>query len=235
MLSADFWRKYFKVYDVLNLATSYRELLKNIVDEAEVEDGELILDAGAGTGNLVTLLEKRGAKVFALDFSKEALDVCKRKNPATKIILADLTTPLPFEDNYFDRVVSNNALYNIPRSDRLAVAKEMKRVLKPGGGIALSNIHEGFKPIKIYTESILKNAKETGWLNTLKLFATMLVPTLKIFYYNFFIQKEYKFSEKNLFKPDEQKKLLEEAGFADVSETKSVYAGQGVLNSAKKI
>ncbi len=235
MLSAGFWRKYFKVYDVLNLAASYRELLKNIVERVEVENGELILDAGAGTGNLVAMLEKRGAKVFALDFSKEALDVCERKNPSAKIILADLTRRLPFKDNYFDKIVSNNALYNIPRADRLAVAKELRRILKPGGKIVLSNIHEGFKPVRIYTESIFKNAKKEGWLNTLKLFSAMLIPTLKIFYYNFFIQKEYKFSEKNLFKSDEQEKLLKEAGFSDISETESVYAGQGVLNSAKKI
>jgi len=234
MLSSDFWRKYFKVYDVLNLAASYKELLRKVAEDSEIREGDLVLDAGAGTGNLVSLLEKQGAKVVALDFSKEALDVCKRKNPNTEIVLSDITKKLPFEDGYFDKIVSNNTLYNIPRKKRPEVLTELKRVLTPGGRITLSNIHEGFKPIKIYTESISKDIKENGWARALGRSAVMLVPTIMIFYYNFFIQKEYKFSEKNLFEREEQKKLLEEAGFIDVSETKSVYANQGILNSAQK-
>lgn len=64
--------------------------------------------------------------------------------------------------------------------------------------------------------------------------AKMLIPTIRIFYYNYFIQKEYNSSKKNLFNFNEQKELLKNAGFVDISETGFVYAGQGVLNSAKK-
>ncbi len=235
MLSAYFWRKYFGVYDVLNLAASYRDVLEKIAEEAEIKEGNLVLDAGAGTGNLALLLEKRGAKVTALDFSKEALDIYKNKNPQARVVLANLIEPLPFEDNFFDKIVSNNALYNIPRENRLAALLELKRVLKPGGKIILSNIHKDFKPIKIYVKSISANIKKIGLVRTLKLFVKMCAPTLKIFYYNFFIQREYKFSKNNLFDFEEQKELLGKAGFVDVSGTEFVYAGQGVLNSARKI
>ena len=218
----------------MNLAASYRELLEEIVKAAEIKEGDLILDAGAGTGNMALLLEKRGAKVTALDFSREALDIYKNKNPQAIVVLANLVERLPFENDYFDKIVSNNALYNIPREKREEVLLEFKRVLKPGGKIVLSNIHKDFKPLKIYITSISKNIEKFGLVSTLKLFIKMCIPTLKIFYYNFFIQKEYKFSKNNLFEFGEQKKLLEKAGFADISETKFVYAGQGVLNSARK-
>jgi ABC-type transport system substrate-binding protein len=62
----------------------------------------------------------------------------------------------------------------------------------------------------------------------------MLIPTIKMFYYNFFIQKEHKFTKQNLFDLGEQKELLQQAGFKNISETKLVYASQGILNSAIK-
>jgi ubiquinone/menaquinone biosynthesis C-methylase UbiE len=58
MLTHTFWNRYFKVYDVLNYVIPYQELLKEIVKEVEVKEGDLILDAGVGTGNLALVLNK---------------------------------------------------------------------------------------------------------------------------------------------------------------------------------
>ncbi len=233
MLDQNFWDKYFRVYDVLNLTVPYQELLQEIITELEINSGELILDAGVGTGNLAVLMEKAGAKVMGLDFSQEALNAYKNKNSRAQTILHDLTQKLPFQNNYFNKIVSNNVLYNIPKEKRLNIIMELKRVLKPGGKIVLSNLHKGFKPIKIYIATIKENIKRFGVFNTIKLIFKMLIPTIKMFYFNFFIQKEYKFSKK-LFDFEEQKNLLEKAGFTDVSDTRLVYAGQGILNSGYK-
>ena len=235
MLCQDFWNKYFKVYDVLNLVIPYQDLLKEIVREADIKKGDLVLDAGIGTGNLVPLLEKQGVRIIGLDFSQEALNICKKKNPNIQVILHDLTQKLPFSDNYFDKIISNNAVYNIPRKKRLETIIELKRVLRPGGKIVLSNLHREFKPIKIYLATIKENLKRFGFLKTLKLVIKMAMPTIKMFYYNFFIQKEYKFSKQNLFNINEQKELFKQAGFNNISETKLVYANQGILNSVIKV
>lgn len=235
MLANDFWDKYFKVYDVLNLVISYQELLREIIKESEIKKDELVLDAGGGTGNLSLLLEKDGAKVINLDFSKEALNIYKKKNKNAQIVFHDLTQKLRFPDNHFDKIVSNNTLYNIPREKRLDVMMELRRVLKPRGKIVIANIHKNFEPIKIYYDAIKENIKREGIFTTIKLILKMFVPTIKMFYYNFIIQKEHKFNKDNLFDFDEQKELLERAGFAYVSETKLVYANQGILNSAQKL
>jgi ubiquinone/menaquinone biosynthesis C-methylase UbiE len=234
MLNADFWQKYFRVYDVLNQIVPYGELLDEIVKEAKIRAGDSILDAGVGTGNLALLLEKEGARVVGLDFSEGALDAYKRKNSKASVVKADLTQSLPFEENYFDTIVSNNVLYNIPREKRGAVIREFERVLKPGGRIVLSNIHKNFKPIKIYFESFKKNIKKDGFLTTLFLAVRMSFPTIKMFYYNFLIRKAHKFSTPNLFDFEEQGDLFKKAGFINISPTKLVYAGQGILNSAQK-
>ncbi|GEM_PF-412548 len=233
-LPPEFWSKYFKVYDILNIIPPYIDLLKKILSILNPQKGELILDAGAGTGNLAILIEKKLAKVVALDFSKEALDIYKLKNPNATICLHDLTNPLPFEDNYFDKIVSNNVIYNIPREKRLDVILELKRVLKPGGLIVISNIHKNFSPFKIYITSIKENIKREGFLKTIWLVLKLIIPTIKMFYYNFKIQKIHQFDKKNLFDFEEQKELLIKAGFKYVSDTELVYAGQAILNYAIK-
>lgn len=231
MLNHNFWGKYFKVYDVLNFVIPYQELLKEIIKEADVEKGDLVLDAGGGTGNLAMLLEKEGIMVVNLDFCKEALDIHKKKDPIAQTILGDLAKKLPFPSNYFDKVISNNVIYNIPKENRLELIQELKRVLKHGGKIVVSNLHKGFKPIKIYVETMKENTKRFGILNTIKLITKMLVPTIKMFYYNSFIQV-YK---DNLFDLGEQEELLKEGGFQNISETKLVFAKQAFLNSAYKL
>lgn len=233
-LDSRFWEKYFKTYDVLNLVLPYRQLLQEILKRANINNNDLVLEAGVGTGNLAILIEKAGAKVVGLDFSEAALNIYKQKNPSAKIIFSDLNNKLPFLDNTFDVVISNNTLYNIDRNNRLKVLIEMKRVLKQNGKIILSNIHKGFSPLKIYMSAIVYNIKTDGVSKTVALIIKLLIPTIKMFYYNFIIQKEHKFNKNNLFEYQEQKELLVQAGFADISDTVIVYAGQGVLNAGIK-
>ena len=44
MLDSKFWKRYFKVYDVLNLLIPYQELLETICDELDIKPGEKILE-----------------------------------------------------------------------------------------------------------------------------------------------------------------------------------------------
>ncbi|HYD90210.1 MAG TPA: methyltransferase domain-containing protein, partial [Flavobacterium sp.] len=139
-----------------------------------------------------------------------------------------------FIDNSFDIVVSNNVLYNIPRSKRQDVITELYRIIKPGGRIVLANVHQKFAPRIIYLETVKENLKRHGLLSTVKLVVRMAWPTIKIFYYNILIQKAYKSDKNNLFEFEEQVELLRTAGFNQISPTKLVYANQAILNSAQK-
>ena len=46
-----FWDIYAKLYDTLNLLQPYRDLHRQVLESLDLKDGELILDAGCGTGN----------------------------------------------------------------------------------------------------------------------------------------------------------------------------------------
>lgn len=233
-LDTKFWDKYFKTYDVLNYLIPYKRLLQELLEELNPQPNELILDAGVGTGNLAILIKEKGSKVVGLDFSQEALNIYKQKDPDAETVLHDLEKPLPFPNDYFDKIVTSNTLYNIPREKRLDVFKEFYRVLKPGGLLVVSNIHKNFKPIKIYLDGIKETYMQNGFLKSLYFIIKLIIPTIKMFYYNRIIQKVHKFEKQNLFEYDEQKDLLEKAGFTNISETKFVYSGQGILNKGYK-
>ena len=155
-LGHKFWKKYFQVYDVLNIVIPYQELTDSLIEELEISKGDNVLDAGSGTCNVAVKAVGKGGVVTALDSSVEGLNVCQKKNNSIRIILHNLEDLLPFKDGEFDRIVSNNTIYLINKDKRIILFKEFYRVLKKGGRIVVSDIHKGFSPLKIYKEHIYK-------------------------------------------------------------------------------
>lgn len=233
MLDSKFWNKYFKVYDILNKVIPYRELLAEVVKETRVRKGDLILDAGSGTGNLALLLKKQGGQVVALDYSKEALEIHLEKDREAIVVQHDLAEKLNFPDNYFNKIVSVNVLFNLDREVRKETVREFYRTIKPHGKIVLVNLLNGFRPFKIYLDHFKKSKKQKGiFLSVIELLKFIL-SSLNILYYANKIKKSG--NQKNvLFNHDEQKELLRKMGFRDISENKSVYSDQAILNSAIK-
>jgi len=105
--------------------------------------GDLLLEAGCGTGRMTATLARAVRSVVAIDFSFESLRVARRKLAATGIgnvhlVQADLCR-LPFADAAFDRIVSCQVLEHVPGPDaRRAAVSGLARTVKPGGTLALS-------------------------------------------------------------------------------------------------
>jgi len=228
MLNESFWKKYFKYYDYLNVLIPYQDLIGEFVRESEDIDILNVLDAGAGTGNVSVNFSDKAEKVYAIDYSKEGLDVLKQKDPSIETVVHDLREPLPFEDGHFEVIVSNNTLYTLKKENLDSVFKEFYRVLRPGGIIIISNLKKGFNPFVIYIDHIKKSFVRFGTLRTFLQILKLIIPTLKIFYYNYLITKQ-KTSNYNFFETGEQKELLLRNGFKEVTEEKAVYSNQGLL------
>ena len=93
-----------------------------------------ILDAGCGTGGMLTWLERYagGGRVAGIDFSRDALAFCRERG-LLDVAQASVTA-LPFADSTFDLVTSFDVLVQLPGegADEIAM-REMFRVLRPGG------------------------------------------------------------------------------------------------------
>ena len=232
MLNSEFWAQYFRVYDVLNSAPTYRELLDAICRELNPRPGSLVLDVGSGTGNLALRLKGLDCEVVAIDFCRQALECHTSKDRDCHVLLSDLTKGLPFKDAAFDGIVCNNVLYALCARDQLKAAREFQRVLKLGGRAVLANPKHGWKPMAIYFKNVEYGLRDEGWWATVKMLVRELVPTVKMFYYNGKLRKE---REYHYFEFGEQRSLLEAGGFLDISDTVLVYADQVLLNSGFKV
>lgn len=231
MITDQFWARYFKDYDKLNLVPSYVELLTSICEELGPEPDGLVLDLGSGTGNLSVRLKGMGCRVVALDFCLDALACHRAKGDGSCLVLADLTQGLPFKENSFAGIASNNVLYTLPADDQVKAMKEFHRVLKPGGRIVLANPRVGWKPLAIYRRGISLSMRTMGRGVTVFRMMRWTAPTVRMFYYNWKLARESRY---HYFEPDEQRRLLEASGFRSISDTKWVYAGQAMLDCAAK-
>jgi ubiquinone/menaquinone biosynthesis C-methylase UbiE len=137
-----FWDIYSHTYDAVRFAIPYRRLLDALVDALALEPGMSVLDLGCASGNLEERLGRTSptATVTGLDYSESMLRRARRKcaaYPQVRFEHADLAEPLPFADDSFDRVVTNNVLYALP--GREAALAEAARVLRPGGLLVVSD------------------------------------------------------------------------------------------------
>ena len=92
------------------------------------------LDAGCGSGSYVAYASKRGITAVGLDIVPEAMKKAQ-KSCNGHFIIGDVRD-LPFDDEYFDYVLSYGVVEHFEETDR--AVREIYRVLKPNGTAVIS-------------------------------------------------------------------------------------------------
>ncbi len=102
-----------------------------------------VLDYGCGSGNNSIFFIEKGYDTYGVDVAEAALDHIKENlksrgldvNYAEKFqVISPDTTTLPFRDNLFDFILSNQVLYYLASEEHIRkVCKELWRCLRPGG------------------------------------------------------------------------------------------------------
>ena len=117
-------------------------------DQLGLESGDKILDLGCGFGRHAFEAARRGAEVIALDAGRDEVEGVKNMF-AAMVAAGELDADvlhavavqgdalhLPFPDATFDRVICSEVLEHIP--DDLAAMRELTRVLRAGGTMAIT-------------------------------------------------------------------------------------------------
>lgn len=132
-------------YDFLNHFLSvntdkrWRRLVAKKLHDVLQNENALVLDVACGTGDLSLELQKSGkARVIGTDFCRPMLTVAKEKNQKNRLAIPYIEGDgmnLSFDDDTFDAVTIAFGLRNF--SNWLDGLKELRRVLKPGGKLAI--------------------------------------------------------------------------------------------------
>jgi ubiquinone/menaquinone biosynthesis C-methylase UbiE len=106
---------------------------------AELPEAEHVLDLGCGDGRLTGGL--RANAVTAADVSAVALRRAARRLPGAEIASLVPDEPLPFVDGEFELVLCTETIEHV--RDVQLFLSEVRRVLRPGGGLALTTPDHG--------------------------------------------------------------------------------------------
>lgn len=116
-----------------------------------------VLDLGSGSGRHIIYLAQNGFSVYGLDNSSSGLDMTKKwlkeDGLAAELIEQEMDIPFPWEDDFFDAVISIQVIRHADVSTIKKIIFEIERVIKKDGFIfitapKLKNQGENFKQIE---------------------------------------------------------------------------------------
>ena len=140
--TAKYWARYSAT-----IRTMFAPLTEALIQHAQIREGQSVLDVAGGAGEpSLTISEVVGpagsvtytdAVLEMVEAARQEADRRRTKNVQFHQCSAD---SLPFPDNLFDAVVSRLGVMFFP--DPHAAIREMLRVTKPGGNLALAVWHK---------------------------------------------------------------------------------------------
>jgi ubiquinone/menaquinone biosynthesis C-methylase UbiE len=132
--------------DFAVIGTTLQIVGESLAEALDIRADERVLDIAAGNGNATLAAARRFAQVTSTDYVPALLDKGRARAQADGLAVtfqvAD-AEQLPFSANAFDVALSTFGAMFTPQHER--PAREMLRVVRPGGRIGLANwTPEGF-------------------------------------------------------------------------------------------
>ena len=147
-------------YQRKNLLNETRVLA--VIQEARVDNDQLVLDVGCGSGfPTLSLMKKKEVYVVGLDISAGALEFFQEKALKEKmrkrilLFQADAEN-MPFAADLFDRVISFSSIEHVPDPDRFI--EECVRVCRPRGYVSVCTPNRTADPLRRLKPVFLKFA-----------------------------------------------------------------------------
>lgn len=126
-----------KIYEQFFVPALFAEWPERVLEAAGIQAGNTVLDVACGTGILArkAAVVVGAASVVGVDVNEGMLAVAEQKAPEITW-KAGPAERLPFDDDSFDRVVSQFGLMFF--EDQVQAIQEMGRVVRPNGTIAVA-------------------------------------------------------------------------------------------------
>ncbi len=171
-LRRSWWNSFFGVPHGLTgrlgvrlMPRSSRPFHKVIAAELDLQSEDELLDVGCGSATLFVDHAGHVRYVAGVDASEQQLEIARRRlaeriAAGTAEIVQGDAEHLPWEDGRFSVITSINALKFFP--DPLAALREMHRVLRPGGRLAITMGEAGYAP-KVSTEAVVDTFGQWQW------------------------------------------------------------------------
>ncbi|HMH49377.1 MAG TPA: class I SAM-dependent methyltransferase [Candidatus Acidoferrum sp.] len=139
------------------------------VRQLALEPNDVTLEVGIGTG-LNLPLYPPASRLIGIDLSQEMLD--KAVERVQTLAMPNVTlknmdaTALDFADNEFDKALATYTISAVP--DPVAVLREMRRVVKPGGVIVILNHFRSERRFASHLEDLVAPVcTRLGWKSNL--------------------------------------------------------------------
>jgi len=130
-------------YDILGRLFGHKNIIKrlqakDIMNALNIQSNEVVLDFGCGAGYFTIEMAKLAQKAYGIDVLPSIENIIIPQSLENKLkYICTKGEQLPFEDNFFDKVLFSEILPMIHNPNLFL--REIKRVLKPEGILVLVN------------------------------------------------------------------------------------------------
>lgn len=126
--------------DYAAVATRIQVVAELLCDRADIQAGSQVLDIATGSGNAGIAAARLGARVTGIDYVPALLERARERARVERLPIGLVEADaehLPFPNAQFDATVSVFGVMFTPDHER--AARELARVTRPGGTIALAS------------------------------------------------------------------------------------------------
>ena len=126
--------------DFAVIGTTLQIVGESLCEAVDVEAGTRVLDVACGNGNATLAAARRGGRVVGIDYVPALLQRAEERARAERLeveLVSGDAEHLPFGDGEFDVALSTFGVMFAP--DHPQSARELMRVVRPGGRIGLAN------------------------------------------------------------------------------------------------